>query len=95
MTPVGRQFQYISDLSRSRDHGYCCTAYSNTQVNLVFIANNTSPKFQELENDDHVNVSFFDTATTHWASFSGIARVIEDTSVIKKYWSSRYAIWQY
>ncbi|KAH9998467.1 hypothetical protein BJV74DRAFT_883157 [Russula compacta] len=91
MTPVGRQFQYVFNLSPSRDHGYSCTAYSNTQVNLVFIANNTSPKFQEIQNDNHVNVSFFDTATTHWASFSGIARVIEDTSVIKKYWSSSIA----
>lgn len=26
----------------------------------------------------------------HWASVSGVARVIEDRSVIKKYWSSGY-----
>jgi len=62
--------------------------YSNSQVNLVFIANKASPKFQEIQNDNHVNVNFFDTATTHWASFSGTARVIEDRAVIKKYWSS-------
>ncbi|KAI0298521.1 hypothetical protein BC826DRAFT_997819 [Russula brevipes] len=62
--------------------------YSNIQVNLVFIANNTSPKFQEIRNDSHVNVSFFDTATTHWASISGTARAVEDRSVIKKHWST-------
>jgi len=61
---------------------------SNNQLNIVFIANNASPKFQELQNDSHVNVSFFDTSTTAWASFSGIARVIDDRSVIKKHWSS-------
>jgi len=62
--------------------------YSTTQVNLVFLANNASPKFKELQNDSNVNVSFFDTSTTHWASYSGIAKVIEDREVIRKYWSS-------
>lgn len=74
----------------SHDHKY--TAYSNSQVNLLFIANNASPKFQELENDSHANVSFFDTSTTHWASYSGIAKVIEDRSVIKQYWDSWYVL---
>ncbi|KAH9002588.1 hypothetical protein EDB86DRAFT_3063161 [Lactarius hatsudake] len=63
--------------------------YSESQVNLTFIANNTSPKFQELQNDAHVNVSFFDKSSTSWASFSGVARVIEDRSVIEMYWNTR------
>lgn len=66
-------------------------AHSESQVNLVFIANNASPKFLELQNDDHVNVSFYDKSTTNWASFSGLAKVIEDRSVIKKHWNPRYA----
>lgn len=45
------------------------TAFSATQVTLVFIANNASHKFDELENDNHVNVSFLDTSTTSWASY--------------------------
>lgn len=63
--------------------------YSESQVNLVFIANNASPKFLELQNDDHVNVGFYDKSTTNWASFSGLAKVIEDRSVIKKHWNPR------
>lgn len=63
--------------------------YSESQVNLVFIANNASPKFHELQNDDHVNVNFFDKSSTNWASFSGVAKVIEDRSVIKKHWNPR------
>ncbi|KAI9461321.1 hypothetical protein BJY52DRAFT_221542 [Lactarius psammicola] len=63
--------------------------YSESQVNLAFIANNASPKFQELQNDDRVNVSFFDKSSTNWASFSGVAKVIEDRSVIKKHWNPR------
>ena len=73
----------------SHDHQY--TARSDNQVNLLFIANNASPKFQELENDSHVNVCFLDTAATHWASYTGIARVIEDRSIIKQHWSLPYA----
>jgi general stress protein 26 len=64
--------------------------YAASTINLVFIANNSSPKFQEIQNDNHVNLSFFQTPSTHWASVSGIARVIEDRAVIKKYWSSWY-----
>jgi len=63
----------------------------NALTNLVFIANNSSPKFQEIQNDNHVNLSFFHTSSMHWASISGVARVTEDRSVVKKYWSSRYA----
>ncbi|KAH9054274.1 hypothetical protein EDB87DRAFT_1689421 [Lactarius vividus] len=69
--------------------------YSESQVNLTFIANNASPKFQELQNDSHVNVSFFDKSSTSWASFSGVAKVIEDRSVIKKHWNTRYAFSPY
>ncbi|KAH9176530.1 hypothetical protein EDB89DRAFT_1846031 [Lactarius sanguifluus] len=64
-------------------------SYSEAHVKLAFIANNASPKFQELQNDAHVNVSFFDKSSTSWASFSGFARVIEDRSFIKKYWNTR------
>lgn len=89
MTPVTREAQFM-----------CCrvpvsceyTASSKTQINLLFFANNSSPKFQEIRNDNHVNLSFFHTisSSTHWASISGIARVIDDRSVIKRYWSPGY-----
>jgi general stress protein 26 len=92
MTPAGRELQYIYLDVLSHNIGH--PAYSNSQVNLVFIANNASPKFLEIQNDNHVNVNFFDTATTHWASFSGTARVIEDRAVITKYWSPWYPFQQ-
>ncbi|KAI9509427.1 hypothetical protein F5148DRAFT_1346527 [Russula earlei] len=75
MTPAGREpfLAYRSQPTKSTSSSSPTTA---------------SPKFKELQNDSHANVSFFDTSTTNWASFSGIARVIDDRSVIKKYWSS-------
>ncbi|RDB24982.1 Protein bli-3 [Hypsizygus marmoreus] len=62
--------------------------YSDTQLTLVFLANNASHKFEEIENDAHVNVSFLNSETTAWASFSGKAKVSQDKALIKKYWSS-------
>ncbi|KAN0091150.1 hypothetical protein V8E55_004716 [Tylopilus felleus] len=57
------------------------------QLNLIFIANTVSCKFEEIENDSHVNVSFFDPSSTDWASYSGRARVTQDKELIHKHWS--------
>ena len=61
---------------------------SDTQLTLVFIANNSSHKFPELEQDPHVNVSFYDENSTNWASFSGQAKISRDKALIHKYWSN-------
>ncbi|KLO19448.1 hypothetical protein SCHPADRAFT_864899 [Schizopora paradoxa] len=64
---------------------------SETQLNLFFIANSASHKFDELDNDSHVNVSFYNEKTTDWASFAGIAKISHDREEIKKYWSPMFA----
>jgi len=65
-----------------------CTPYSETQLNLMFLANNVTHKFEEIQNDAHVNVSFCDPSSTNWASYSGRARVTQDKELIHKHWSS-------
>lgn len=65
---------------------------SDTQLTLVFIANNASQKFAELEKDSHVNVSFYDEKTTNWASFSGLAKLSRDKALIHKHWSNTYVV---
>ncbi|TFK54452.1 hypothetical protein OE88DRAFT_1655122 [Heliocybe sulcata] len=65
--------------------------YSPTQTTLVFIANNASHKFDELQNDSHVNVSFYDSKTTDWVSVAGTAKISQDKALIKKHWSSLIA----
>ncbi|KAI5120308.1 hypothetical protein M0805_005812 [Coniferiporia weirii] len=62
--------------------------HSETQLTLVFIANNASHKFDEIQFDKHVNVSFYDENTTNWASFCGTATLTQDKNLISKYWSS-------
>jgi general stress protein 26 len=61
-----------------------------TQVNLFFIANNASHKFDEIKHDSNVNVSFYDQKTTGWASVSGVAKISQDKDLIKKFWSSTF-----
>lgn len=63
-------------------------AVSPTQVNLVFIANIASDKFDEIKNDSHVNVSFYDASNTSWASYAGTAQISQDKEKIAKHWSS-------
>jgi len=64
-----------------------CSPHDKTQLTLNFIGNNASYKFSEIENDSHVNVSFYDQKTTNWASFAGTARIIRDKAIIEEYWS--------
>jgi len=65
----------------------------DNQLTLTFIANNVSHKFEELENDSHVNVSFLNPETTSWASFSGSAKVSQDRETIKDCFSSTTSAW--
>ncbi|PCH43390.1 hypothetical protein WOLCODRAFT_103445 [Wolfiporia cocos MD-104 SS10] len=66
---------------------------SPTQATLVFIANKASAKFEEIENDSNVNVSFYDEKTTNWASYSGTARITQDREKISRHWTSALAAW--
>ncbi|KZP22403.1 hypothetical protein FIBSPDRAFT_739199 [Athelia psychrophila] len=67
--------------------------HEDSQLTLYFIGNNVSDKFDEIANDQHVNVSFSDHSTTNWVSYCGIARVSQDRDLIKKHWSKLTAAW--
>ncbi|EPT04536.1 hypothetical protein FOMPIDRAFT_1057856 [Fomitopsis schrenkii] len=67
--------------------------FSPTQATVVFIANKASSKFDEIQNDSHVNVSFYDESSTNWASYAGIAKVSQEREKIAKHWSSLTAAW--
>ncbi|KAF9051073.1 hypothetical protein BDZ89DRAFT_940094 [Hymenopellis radicata] len=65
--------------------------FTDTQLTLAFVANNATHKFDEIQHDSHANVSFFNTSTTSWASYSGKAKISRDPEMIKKYWSTSMA----
>ncbi|EMD37839.1 hypothetical protein CERSUDRAFT_136712 [Gelatoporia subvermispora B] len=67
--------------------------YTPTQASLVFVANRSSPKFDEIQNDGHVNVSFYDESTTNWASYCGTAKISQDRDKIAKHWHPALSAW--
>ncbi|KAF7321273.1 Protein bli-3 [Mycena kentingensis (nom. inval.)] len=64
------------------------TPFDDTQLTLLFLANNATGKFEEIKNDAHVNVSFCDVNSTSWASYAGSAKISQDKELIQKHWSS-------
>ena len=65
MAPSGRMFNIYLFKDKAL---IAFAAISPTQATLVFIANKASHKFDEIQNDSHVNVSFYDENSTNWAS---------------------------
>ncbi|KAG9019933.1 hypothetical protein FS842_007726 [Serendipita sp. 407] len=68
-------------------HSRAMSPASTEGLQFFFLANNASYKFDEIEADNHVNLSFIDTKTTNWASVAGTASISRDQELIKKLWS--------
>ncbi|KAF9070067.1 hypothetical protein BDP27DRAFT_1382885 [Rhodocollybia butyracea] len=66
---------------------------SDIQTSLYFFANKASHKFDEIDNDSHVNVSFCDPKTSNWVSYAGIAKISQDRELIKKHWHAGLSAW--
>ena len=62
-------------------------AFKENNLDFYYIANIHSGKTSELENDSHVNISYYDYSTTNWASVAGKATVTQDRQVIDKVWN--------
>lgn len=65
----------------------------DTGLKFVFLGNNASHKFEEINNDSNANVAFLNPTTTAWASIAGKAKVVNDREAIKKYWSAGTSAW--
>ena len=85
MVPCSRT--YITFLFAASASLSSMKALESTNLTLVFIANNASQKFAEIENDAQVNVSFCNPSNTSWASYSGKAKISREKELIKKHWS--------
>ncbi|EKM74653.1 hypothetical protein AGABI1DRAFT_80845 [Agaricus bisporus var. burnettii JB137-S8] len=62
-------------------------------LKFVFIANNASHKFEEMRQDENVNVAFLNPSTTAWASIAGKAKVINNRDIVEKYWTKGTGAW--
>lgn len=83
-------------VSRNKDghlHSRAMSPASHQGLVFSFIANEDSGKFDELDHDDHVNISFSDPSSTDWASVAGKARVTKDEKTIKELWNPLTKSW--
>ena len=68
MNPSKREWAHHPYRHQLPSPSHIQSGTTDTQLNLVFVANNVSHKFDEIQNDSHVNVSFYDPASSNWAS---------------------------
>ncbi|BGP00160.1 hypothetical protein JCM10021v2_003840 [Rhodotorula toruloides] len=83
-------------VTRSADgqlHSRAMAPASHKGLVFQFIANTDSGKFDELDNDGNVNVSFADPSSTDWASVAGKASIVKDESTVKDLWNPTIKSW--
>ncbi|EXJ57533.1 protein bli-3 [Cladophialophora yegresii CBS 114405] len=61
-------------------------------VDYLFHTNTESGKTDDLNSDEHVNISFL-TPSGAWASISGTASIITDRDTVKKYYTPTLKTW--
>ncbi|KAF3766986.1 hypothetical protein M406DRAFT_101847 [Cryphonectria parasitica EP155] len=67
-------------------------AKENGGIDLLFHTNTESGKTDELQADDHINLSFLN-GSGEWASVSGTASVETDRELVKKHYSPILKTW--
>jgi general stress protein 26 len=62
-------------------------------ADLWFVTLDGSQKLRDLENDPHVNLSYYKDRTREWVSVSGIASVTRDRSKIHELYMPDWKVW--
>lgn len=60
---------------------------------LWFFTGASASKVDEVEQEEHVNVTFSDNDKNRWVSMSGMARLVRDRNRIEEYWNPVYKAW--
>lgn len=61
-------------------------------IDLLFHTNTESGKTDDLATDSHINIGFLNNSG-EWASVSGVANIVTDRSLVKKYYASHLKAW--
>ncbi|KAG0165808.1 hypothetical protein DFQ28_003300 [Apophysomyces sp. BC1034] len=64
-----------------------------TPADLWFFANNTTHKFDELQIDPNVNLSFYKPTSGEWVSVSGVGEIVNNRSKIRELYSDDIKAW--
>jgi general stress protein 26 len=102
-TELNRLYEMIEDLETAmlttrRPDGNLVSRAMATQkhapgADLWFVTTDDSPKLREIENDPHVNLSFFKDRTREWISVSGLAKVSRDRATIHTLYAKDWKMW--
>lgn len=64
-----------------------------TGIDLWFTTDISTGKVDELENDPHVNLSYYNLKSREWVSISGIATVTRDKALIAELYAPDWKAW--
>ena len=62
-------------------------------ADLWFVTDIESHKMDELHNDPHVNLAYFDTERYEWVSVSGMATISTDRALIRSLYKADWKVW--
>ena len=62
-------------------------------AHLWFVAEEGSPKLDEIVVDPNINLAYYKDRTREWVSVSGAARVCRDRRQIRELWATDWKIW--
>ncbi|KAM0749353.1 hypothetical protein T439DRAFT_315583 [Meredithblackwellia eburnea MCA 4105] len=74
-------------------HSRAMTPASDKGLVFSFVANQDSGKFDDLQSNPQVNVSWSDPSSTDWVSAAGKASVLTDVETIKAFWTPTLKSW--
>lgn len=60
---------------------------------LWFFTNAFTPKVHEVQQEQHVNVSYSDTQSNRYVSVSGRARLVRDRDIARELWTPAMKAW--
>jgi general stress protein 26 len=64
-----------------------------TGTDLWFVTDISSHKLDELENDPHVNLAYYNVKSREWVSVAGTATVTQDRNLIKELYKPDWKAW--
>jgi len=85
---AGKTAMLTTHASDGRLHSRAMTPTEWESLRFIFLGNNVSQKFDDIQSDSNVNLSFYDPSSTNWASVTGTASVTKDPVLIKENWGS-------
>jgi general stress protein 26 len=88
----------IAMMTTRRADGHLVSRPMATQAraegaDLWFVTDIETHKLDELETDNHVNISYLNHKSMEWVSVSGTARISQDRAKIKELWRPDWKAW--